>query len=54
MGIYSHDVRMYICVRHAWECRGDVTLECRGVMFPGLGIRNVTCVYVYAYRMALN
>ena len=29
------------CVRT--ECRGDVTLECPGVMLADLGIRNVTC-----------
>ena len=36
-------VRTYVRVRHAKECRGDVTLECPGVTLAGLGIRNVTC-----------
>ena len=44
----------YVCVRHAYECRGDVTLECRGVTLAGSGIRNVTYAYrAYAWRAEL-
>ena len=30
-----------MCTYVSVECRGDVTLECRGVTFAGLGIWNV-------------
>ena len=53
MRIYSHDMRMYVSV----TLSGDVTLECHGVMFAGLGIRNAirhvcACVTAAGLRRA--